>query len=55
MDIEACYAEIRDLVGRGLAGELIDYQRVADLLQAGDEWLRNGGHLPHAWQTVHRT
>jgi hypothetical protein len=55
MDIEACYTEIRDLVSRGLAGEQIDYYRVAELLQAGDEWLSSGGFLPHAWQTVHRT
>lgn len=50
MDPNATLAEIRALVAACQAGDIIDGDRLAELVSALDEWITGGGFLPAAWQ-----
>ena len=49
MDPNAALAEIRAILSRDDL-DLMDYERLADLIAALDEWITRGGYLPAAWQ-----
>lgn len=57
MDPNANLAESRAIATRILDGGLSDEQtqeeaaRLAELVQALDEWISRGGFFPDAWQT----
>jgi hypothetical protein len=56
MDPNANLAEQRRIVTRVIAGDDSDaahLARLADLVQALDEWISRGGFLPDAWQEGH--
>ena len=56
MDHEACLSELRDLAAAQLDPESNpelpepDPDRMAELVQALDEWLAKGGFLPADWK-----
>lgn len=51
MDPNANLAEQRRIVARILDGDdSADWSRLAELVQALDEWLTAGGFLPGEWQ-----
>lgn len=55
MDPNATLAEIRGLLmsledGLSVDSALDAHERMADLVEALDEWLTRGGILPSAWQ-----
>ena len=53
MDPNAALTEIRSILARNDL-ELPDYERLAELTEALDKWLSNGGFLPDAWQNAGR-
>lgn len=48
MDPDTCLAEIRELVAQSLTED--DDTRLAEHVQALDEWLSRGGFLPAPWR-----
>ena len=57
MDPDANLAEQLELANRILAcgaGEMEDgeLERLAELVEALDEWIKSGGFLPEAWQVT---
>lgn len=51
MDPNACLAEIRRQVKEQLYGGCeCDAERLAELVEALDDWIRKGGFLPKDWQ-----
>jgi hypothetical protein len=52
MDPNANLAEQRRIRSRIIAGEELDgdAQRLADLVEALDNWISRGGFLPRDWQ-----
>jgi len=51
MDPNATLSEIRSILGSSDL-ELPDYERLADLTAALDEWISRGGFLPAAWENA---
>ncbi len=54
MDPNANLAEQRRILARRDAGtaRLADYERLADLVAALDQWITGGGFLPDAWRVA---
>jgi hypothetical protein len=48
MDPDTCLARIRALVARQLAAD--EDTELAELCEALDEWISQGGFLPQAWR-----
>lgn len=58
MDPDACLNAIRRVVARivndGAVCATADTERLAELVDALDEWITRGGFLPSAWNPDHR-
>jgi hypothetical protein len=50
MDPDAALREIRALVFEQLHGDKADPDRLAELIDGLDGWIRAGGFLPSSWQ-----
>lgn len=54
MDPNACLEEIRYIVSTREAIDAESMQRLIDLNDALDNWLKNGGFLPSAWDKARK-
>ena len=55
MDPDANLKEQRRIVTRCINGEPWDAERLVDLVEALDNWIKKGGALPHDWAVARHT
>lgn len=53
MDPNANLAEIRKILAKSdEETSILEYERLAELMEALDNWLSQGGFLPEAWKKI---